>query len=212
MRRLALLLVASAALASEPASSITTALVPDRFTAADFAPLTEARAARIAQVFPRLTAFLISRRVEIEAAQAKAARRSMPAARSPAIAALEAWLGQPPSPEALQQAATYLTAPPHELLRDATLMLAAREELKLQESAAEIKQEAASTHAELQQVVNDPKLGAQEKAQLQAQLADLAKAEESLATTGQPVPPETIVLAKKYAEQIDAWAKWSWPR
>lgn len=212
MRRLALLLFASAALASEPASSITTALVPDRFTAADFAPLTEARAARMAQVFPRLTAFLISRRVEIEAAQSRAARRSMPAARSAAIAALEAWLSQPPPAEALQQAAAYLTAPPHELLRDATLMLAAREELKLQEAAAEIKQEAASTHAELSRLANDPKLSAQEKAQLQAQLADLAKAEESLATTGQPVPQEALLLARRYAEQMDLWARWSWPR
>lgn len=206
------LLLAAAAVADPSPAPSPRALLPDRFSANDFAALTAARAARMNQLFPRIAAFLVSRRAEIEVAQAKAARRSMPAARSPALAALEAWLSQPPPEEALTQCAAYLTAPPLELLRDGALLLAAREEAKLQEAAAEIAKEAESTHAELAQAANDPRLTPQEREQLKSQLAELAKTETALTTTGQPVPSEAIALATKYRDAIDSWTKWSWPK
>ena len=212
-----LLLLAQPVCATEPLTTASPSpaarpLVPDRFTPNEFADLTETRAARVTTTFPRITAFLESRRVEVEAAQALAARRSMPAARCPAIAALEAWLSQPPPPEALTQATTYLTADPRQLLRDAAMLLAALEELKLKEQVDAIRQETATEHAQLEQLAADPKLPQAEREQLRAQLADLARSEADMATTGQRVPPEALALAARHRPSIDQWSRWAWPK
>ena len=214
------LLAATLIHASEPESTdpspapsaVAPGLLPARFTAADFSTLTEAKAARCAAAFPRLTAFLESRRAEVEAAQAKASKHSMPASRAPALSALESWLTVNPSPEARAPIATYLTIPPADLLRDTALLYAAAEEAKLHEQVLQIQQETATEHAQLDALANDQKLPLAERDQLKRQLADLAKSEADMQTTGQNVPPEAVALAVRYKDHLDQWSKWNWPK
>jgi hypothetical protein len=200
-----------ALLIGAPGFAAPRAPLPSHFTAQDFASLTEQRAARAAAAFPRVTAFLESRRAEVEAAQKALSKHRMPASRCLALSALEAWLARAPQ-EAVDQLAAYLTVPPHDLLRDAALLLTALDELKAHAQAGEVAHATADDHAQLEALVNDPSLPASQRAEMKAQLADLMKNEASLGSTGYAVPQSALAVAARYRAVIESWPKWSWPK
>jgi uncharacterized protein (UPF0147 family) len=195
MRRLvAILLLATAALASEPRTTLTL----------------EARIARAERAWPRLTAFLEHNKVKVQAAEAHNARRSVVASRCRALSAMEAYLAQPIPPDAKTQLAQYLTVPPEDLIADITAAAAALDELTIQEEAAQVRAQTAAERAQLDEIANDPKLPEADRAQLKEELAALAKTEADLATAGEPVPASSLELARTHREKIESWLSWRW--
>lgn len=172
--------------------------------------LSSARLQRAAAAWPRLVAWLESRKPEVQAAEARAARRSVVASRCRALSALEAWLAQPPPPETRAQLSTYLTVPPEVLIADVTAAANALDELAIQEQAAAVREETAAEHAQLEQIANDPRLPAAQRAQLREELAALARTEKELASAGEPVDSRSLELARRFKPHIEQWLAWRW--
>lgn len=187
-----------------PSPSISSSLPPPA------SGLTAARLQRAAVAWPRLIGWLESRKPEVQAAEARAARRSVVASRCRALSALEAWLALPPQAEARAQLATYLTVPPEQLIADVTAAANALDELAIQEQAASVRQQTEAERAQLEQLATDPRLPASERAQLKEELAALARTEEELATAGEPLDAAALELARTHKPQIERWLAWRW--
>jgi hypothetical protein len=172
-------------------------------TESDWKRLTEARAARVLDAWPKVRAWIEKYRGRVEALDRAARTGRVSTAATAAWAEVSRVL---PDQETLSRV---IGMPITEFWAGQAMLVAAWSQLLVSESFRQARTEAAAQHEELRRMAEDPALPADQRQALRQQLAELEQSLAAIEKGGPAIPQHAIAIARKFRDRIKSLAEWS---